>query len=65
MHQPKSIEMSRYEDAIEKLAQLEALLTAATGLGFGHFMAMREDLQDSFLMLALDLAHQAADQLST
>ncbi|OZI26688.1 hypothetical protein CAL26_05035 [Bordetella genomosp. 9] len=64
MHQPKSIEIDRYEEAVSKLAQLEALLTAATGLGFSHFMAMRQDLQDSFLMLALDLAHQAADQLS-
>lgn len=58
------IEASRYEAGLIKLEQLEALLTCTTGLGFDHFMALNSAFQDSVLMLAINLAHDAMVSLS-
>lgn len=60
-----TIERDRYEAGYTKLEQLEALLACTTGMGFGHFTSLRESFQDLLLMLAADLAHEAAVHLSS
>lgn len=59
MHAQIQIDAERFEEAFEKLQQLEALLASTSGPGFAPFAALHHDLQDHLITLAADLAHEA------